>query len=448
MISFKREDMETKNISLQLYGPKVGGKVKNRVNQELSFAQILKKSKGDILEHVKGKEGTLYKKVNTKDNTKNKADKSEDKKEYERFGTVFSTSSNIDSFNSGKNLKNIKNEPRERSLSQKVDPETKVREYGIKKEEKSVEKTESLKSLVRSEDIHQKQDQNKQEFKYVMFRGDEDHRRDVEKKSDPISMKVSQEYVMKPTTNVNMPEQNRERMNNVRIKDDRDKSVSTDNPDLQDKTKTPVKNEGAGYHRYLVDKFPQINTETNQKVEKPVEKLSKFTINNGEKDIKSPESKYDPYDTKISLVKDDVKEKEYTTSFQMQTDFGSESSIDYSSLKNNDEGFSETKREFTSYIQGNGHKDYNTNSFGKFNLTFGYLDTKVDIQITKNNLVVYLNTNQVINPAAVESIHRILLESGFDNHNLVIRDKTKVTRVYTNKSESRIVKSDSFSISA
>ncbi|MEZ0323939.1 MAG: hypothetical protein ABWJ98_06505 [Hydrogenothermaceae bacterium] len=97
--------------------------------------------------------------------------------------------------------------------------------------------------------------------------------------------------------------------------------------------------------------------------------------------------------------------------------------------------------------QGNTQTEINQNS--KFNLTFNYLDTRINIQSINNSMVMYLTTDQHLNPQIIQNIQRILTENGINNHNLVIKDKTKVTKVYSSKVNiNDSVKSDGFRISA
>ncbi|MEJ5173271.1 MAG: hypothetical protein WHT47_06105 [Hydrogenothermaceae bacterium] len=85
----------------------------------------------------------------------------------------------------------------------------------------------------------------------------------------------------------------------------------------------------------------------------------------------------------------------------------------------------------------------------KFNLTFNYLDTKISIQSINNGMIMYLTTEQQLNPQIIQNIQKILTENGLNNHNLIIRDKTKITKVYSSKVNiSDNVRSDGFRISA
>lgn len=86
---------------------------------------------------------------------------------------------------------------------------------------------------------------------------------------------------------------------------------------------------------------------------------------------------------------------------------------------------------------------------GRFNLSFNFMDTKISINSNQTNMVMYINTSQLLDPFMVEKIREILTESGFTNHSLVIRDKTKTSRVYTaNKTYLENRSNDGFKISA
>lgn len=68
----------------------------------------------------------------------------------------------------------------------------------------------------------------------------------------------------------------------------------------------------------------------------------------------------------------------------------------------------------------------------KFSVSFNFLDTKVNIQAGLNNIVMYINTAQTVDPLTAERIRQILTDNGFLNHNLVIRDRSKTLKLYTN----------------
>lgn len=85
----------------------------------------------------------------------------------------------------------------------------------------------------------------------------------------------------------------------------------------------------------------------------------------------------------------------------------------------------------------------------RFNISFSFMDTKINIQAVSNSMVMHINTSQVIDPSTVEKIRQILLENGFTNHNLIVRDRTKTAKVYTtNRAYTENRNSDGFKISA
>lgn len=90
----------------------------------------------------------------------------------------------------------------------------------------------------------------------------------------------------------------------------------------------------------------------------------------------------------------------------------------------------------------------NQNLSSRFNLNFTFLDTKLNLQATTNSLLLYINTEQSLNPEVLEQIHKILTETGYANHNIVVRDKSKITKSYSNKTSFEDRKIDGFSISA
>ncbi|MCX7760803.1 MAG: hypothetical protein N2Z81_06395 [Hydrogenothermaceae bacterium] len=96
--------------------------------------------------------------------------------------------------------------------------------------------------------------------------------------------------------------------------------------------------------------------------------------------------------------------------------------------------------------QNNIYSEINQN---KLNLTFNYFDTKINIQSINNSMIMYLTTEQHLNPQIIQNIQKILTENGINNHNLIIRDKTKITKVYSSKVNiNDNVRFDGFRISA
>lgn len=81
--------------------------------------------------------------------------------------------------------------------------------------------------------------------------------------------------------------------------------------------------------------------------------------------------------------------------------------------------------------------------------SFSFMDTKINIQTNQNIIIMHINTLQSIDPSTVEKIRQILLENGFTNHNLILRDRTKTAKIYTtNRAYTENRNGDGFKISA
>lgn len=88
------------------------------------------------------------------------------------------------------------------------------------------------------------------------------------------------------------------------------------------------------------------------------------------------------------------------------------------------------------YSYNNILKNENNEQAGKFTLSVNFMDTKINIHTVSNNLIMYINTQQILSQSVIEGIQKILSETGYNNHNLIVKDKNKTTKVYLSNTQS------------
>lgn len=101
------------------------------------------------------------------------------------------------------------------------------------------------------------------------------------------------------------------------------------------------------------------------------------------------------------------------------------------------------------YSYNNILKNENNEQAGKFTLSVNFMDTKINIHTVSNNLIMYINTQQILSQSVIEGIQKILSETGYNNHSLIVKDKNKTTKVYLSNTQStQNRKNEGFSILA
>lgn len=97
----------------------------------------------------------------------------------------------------------------------------------------------------------------------------------------------------------------------------------------------------------------------------------------------------------------------------------------------NQNNFTDTNSRQFDYSNNTYSENGNNIQQAKFTLSLSFMDTKINIQTIYNNLIMYINTQQNLTESMINGIHEILSEIGYDNYNLIVKDKEKTTKVYS-----------------